>query len=254
MLYLNIGQPDISTPEAARNAVKEFDADVLAYSHSAGMQDLRRGFAAYYRSHGMPVSEEDVLITTGGSEAIQFTLGSITDMGDELIIPEPFYANYNGFSVQSGLQVVPIPSSIENGFALPPIEEFEKKITKRTRAIMICNPGNPTGYLYSEAELEKLQEIVQRHDLYLLSDEVYREFTYDGHKHKSILQLEGLEEHAIVLDSVSKRYSMCGARIGCIVSRNKAVISTALKFGQARLSHPCPGGQPRCAPDARILF
>lgn len=238
VLYLNIGQPDISTPEAARNAVKEFDADVLAYSHSAGMQDLRRGFAAYYRSHGMPVSEEDILITTGGSEAIQFTLGSITDMGDELIIPEPFYANYNGFSVQSGLQVVPIPSSIGNGFALPPIEEFEKKITKRTRAIMICNPGNPTGYLYSEAELEKLREIVQRHDLYLLSDEVYREFTYDGHKHKSILQLEGLEEHTIVLDSVSKRYSMCGARIGCIVSRNKAVISTALKFGQARLSPP----------------
>jgi aspartate aminotransferase len=186
----------------------------------------------------MPVSEEDVLITTGGSEAIQFTLGSITDKGDELIIPEPFYANYNGFSVQSGLQVVPVPSSIENGFALPPIEEFEKKITKRTRAIMICNPGNPTGYLYSEAELEKLREIVQRHDLYLLSDEVYREFTYDGHRHKSILQLEGLEEHAIVLDSVSKRYSMCGARIGCIVSRNKAVISTALKFGQARLSPP----------------
>ena len=238
VLYLNIGQPDISTPEAARKAVKQFDADVLAYSHSAGMQDLRSGFAEYYRSHGMPVSEEDVLITTGGSEAIQFTLGSITDMGDELIIPEPFYANYNGFSVQSGLQVVPVPSSIENGFALPPIEEFEKKITKRTRAIMICNPGNPTGYLYSEAELEKLREIVQRHDLYLLSDEVYREFTYDGHKHKSILQLEGLGEHAIVLDSVSKRYSMCGARIGCIVSRNKAVISTALKFGQARLSPP----------------
>ena len=238
VLYLNIGQPDISTPEAARKAVKQFDADVLAYSHSAGMQDLRSGFAEYYRSHGMPVSEEDVLITTGGSEAIQFTLGSITDMGDELIIPEPFYANYNGFSVQSGLQVVPVPSSIENGFALPPIEEFEKKITKRTRAIMICNPGNPTGYLYSEAELEKLREIVQRHDLYLLSDDVYREFTDDGHKHKSILQLEGLGEHAIVLDSVSKRYSMCGARIGCIVSRNKAVISTALKFGQARLSPP----------------
>jgi aspartate aminotransferase len=238
VLYLNIGQPDITTPEAARNAVKEFDADALAYSHSAGMEELRSGFAEYYKSHGMPVSDGDVLITTGGSEAIQFTLGSITDMGDELIIPEPFYANYNGFSVQLGLQVVPVHSSIENGFALPPIEEFEKKITKRTRAIMICNPGNPTGYLYSEAELEKLQEIVQRHDLYLLSDEVYREFTYDGHRHKSILQLEGLKEHAIVLDSVSKRYSMCGARIGCLVSRNKSVISTALKFGQARLSPP----------------
>lgn len=238
VLYLNIGQPDISTPESARNAVKEFDADVLAYSHSAGMYELRSGFANYYRSHGMPVSAEDVLITTGGSEAIQFALGSITDPGDELIIPEPFYANYNGFSVQSGVQVVPVPSSIENGFALPPMEEFEKKISQRTKGIMICNPGNPTGYLYSEAELDKLREIVQRHDLYLLADEVYREFTYDGESHKSILQLEGLAEHAIVLDSLSKRYSMCGARIGCIVSRNKELISTALKYGQARLSPP----------------
>lgn len=238
VLYLNIGQPDIPTPESARKAVKDFGEEVLSYSHSAGFQELRDGFADYYQKHGLPVESKDLLVTTGGSEAILFALGSITDAGDEIIVPEPFYANYNGFAVQAGLKVIPIPSSIDSGFALPPIEEFEKRITANTKAIIICNPGNPTGYLYSEEELEKLREIVLRHDIFLLADEVYREFTYDGHQHKSILQLEGLEQNAIVLDSVSKRYSMCGARIGLIVSKNQEVMSTALKFGQARLSPP----------------
>lgn len=238
VLYLNIGQPDIETPQPALDAIREYDEKVLSYSHSAGFQELRDGFAAYYRQHGLPVQSEDLLVTTGGSEAILFALGSITDAGDEIIVPEPFYANYNGFAIQAGLKVVPIPSSIESGFALPPIEEFEKKISPRTKAIIICNPGNPTGYLYSKEELLKLKDIVLRHDIFLLADEVYREFTYDGLKHTSIMQLDGLEENAIVLDSVSKRYSMCGARIGLIVSKNKEVMKTALKFGQARLSPP----------------
>ena len=238
VLYLNIGQPDIPTPEPARAAIKAYDETVLSYSHSAGFQELRDGFAAYYQKHGLSVEARDLLVTTGGSEAILFALGSITDPGDEIIVPEPFYANYNGFAIQAGIRVVPIPSAIEDGFALPPIEAFEEKITERTKAIIICNPGNPTGYLYTREELLKLRDIVLRHDIFLLADEVYREFTYDGLAHTSILQLEGLDQHAIVLDSVSKRYSMCGARIGLIVSRNAEVMATALKFGQARLSPP----------------
>ncbi|MBT8252484.1 MAG: pyridoxal phosphate-dependent aminotransferase, partial [Bacteroidia bacterium] len=193
---------------------------------------------AYYAKNNIELSKEDILVTTGGSEALLFTFGSIMDAGDEVIIPEPFYANYNGFSIASGVKVVPVISKIENNFALPPIEEFEKLITPKTKAILICNPGNPTGYLYSREEIEKLAKIVKKHDLFLVADEVYREFAYDGLEHYSIMQVNGLENHAIMIDSVSKRYSMCGARIGWIASRNKAVISTALKFAQARLSPP----------------
>lgn len=238
VLQLNIGQPDIATPEPARKAIRAYNDEVLSYSHSAGFQELRNGFAAYYQKHGIELTPEQVMVTTGGSEAILFAMGSITDAGDEVIVPEPFYANYNGFAIQAGVKVVPIPSSIEDGFSLPPIDAFEEKISPRTKAIIICNPGNPTGYLYSKEELLKLKEIVLRHDIYLLADEVYREFTYDGHVHHSILSFEGLEQNAIVLDSVSKRYSMCGARIGLIASRNADVMSTALKFAQARLSPP----------------
>jgi len=238
VIHLNIGQPDIPTPDGAMEALKKYDDKVLSYSHSAGFESLRAGFAGYYQKIGLPIETKDVIVTTGGSEAIQFVLGSIMDAGDEIIIPEPFYANYNGFAIQSGVKVVALPSSIESGFALPPLADFEKAIGPKTKAIMICNPGNPTGYLYSVEELEKLREIVLKHDLYLLADEVYREFAYDGLKHTSILSLQGLEQNAIVLDSVSKRYSMCGARIGTIVSKNQAVMSTALKFAQARLSPP----------------
>jgi len=238
VIHLNIGQPDIPTPDEAMNALKQYDEKVLSYSHSAGFESLRAGFARYYTNLGMSIETKNVIVTTGGSEAIQFVLGSIMDAGDEIIIPEPFYANYNGFAIQSGVKVVALPSSIESGFALPPLSDFEKAIGPKTKAIMICNPGNPTGYLYSKAELEKLKEIVLKHDLFLLADEVYREFAYDGLKHTSILSLDGLEQNAIVLDSVSKRYSMCGARIGTIVSKNQAVMSIALKFAQARLSPP----------------
>ena len=238
VIHLNIGQPDIPTPDGAMEALKKYNETVLSYSHSAGFESLRAGFASYYQKLGLPIETKDIIVSTGGSEAIQFILGSIMDAGDEIIIPEPFYANYNGFAIQSGVKVIALPSSIESGFALPPIEAFEKAIGPKTKAIMICNPGNPTGYLYSVEELEKLREIVLKHDLYLLADEVYREFAYDGLKHTSILSLQGLEQNAIVLDSVSKRYSMCGARIGTIVSKNQAVMSTALKFAQARLSPP----------------
>ncbi len=199
----------------------------------------------YYRRNNIDVNENDIIVTTGGSEALLFALGSITDFGDEIIIPEPFYANYNGFSVANGIKVVPIVSTIDNDFALPAIEDFEKLITEKTRAILICNPGNPTGYLYSKEELEKLRDLAIKYDLYLIADEVYREFVYEGIQHHSILSLDGLDEHAIIIDSVSKRYSMCGARIGCIVSKNKALIQTALKYAQARLSSPtlCPSCQ-----------
>ena len=236
--HLNIGQPDIKTPQVALDAVKNNDLEIIAYSRSEGSDEYRIKLAQYYRDHGISVTKEDIIVTTGGSEALMFTFGSIMDNGDEIIIPEPFYANYNGFSTASGLKVVPVISKLENNFALPAIEEFEKLITPKTKAILICNPGNPTGYLYSEAEIQKLAEIVKKHDLYLVADEVYREFAYDGHKHHSVMQVHGLEEHAIMIDSVSKRYSMCGARIGCIVSKNKEVMGTALKFAQARLSPP----------------
>ncbi|SFI74437.1 pyridoxal phosphate-dependent aminotransferase [Olleya namhaensis] len=236
--YLNIGQPDIKTPTIAMQAVKDADIEVLSYSRSEGSEQYRTKIANYYKNNDIHVKHDDIIVTTGGSEALLFAFGSIMDVDDEVIIPEPFYANYNGFSTASGVKVVPVISKIEDNFALPPIEEFEKLITPKTKAILICNPGNPTGYLYSKEEIEKLAAIVKKHDLFLIADEVYREFAYDGATHYSILQVDGLEDNAIVIDSVSKRYSMCGARIGCLVSKNKDVIATALKFAQARLSPP----------------
>ena len=238
VFHLNIGQPDIKTPQVALDAVKNNSLEILAYARSEGAESYRKKMASYYKKHQINISHEDIIVTTGGSEALFFTFGSIMDPDDELIIPEPFYANYNGFSIASGVKVVPVISSIETGFALPPIEDFEKLISPKTKAILICNPGNPTGYLYSKEEIEKLVAMVKKHNLFLIADEVYREFVYDGATHHSILAQEGLEEHAIVIDSVSKRYSMCGARIGCIVSKNKAFMDTALKFAQARLSPP----------------
>ena len=238
VIHLNIGQPDIKTPEVALEAVKNNTIDVLEYSRTEGSEAYREKLAAYYAKNDIIVSSEDIIVTTGGSEALAFVMGSIADADDEIIIPEPFYANYNGFATASGIKVVPVVSGIETNFALPPIEEFEKLVTPKTKAILICNPGNPTGYLYSKEEIKKLAAIATKHDLFLIADEVYREFTYDGAEHYSILQEEGLKEHAIIVDSVSKRYSMCGARIGCLVSKNKSVIQTALKFAQARLSPP----------------
>lgn len=236
--HLNIGQPDIKTPQVALDAVKIHSLDILAYTRSEGSEDYRKKIAGYYKKHDINVEHDDIIVTTGGSEALLFAFGSIMDIDDEVIIPEPFYANYNGFARASDVKIVPVISKIEDNFALPPIEEFEKLITPYTKAIMICNPGNPTGYLYSKDEIRKLASIVKRHDLFLIADEVYREFVYDGASHYSILQEEGLEDYAIVIDSVSKRYSMCGARIGSLVSKNKEVIKTALKFAQARLSPP----------------
>jgi aspartate aminotransferase len=236
--HLNIGQPDIKTPQVALDAVKNANIEVLEYSHSAGFESYREKLSQYYKNQNLPIDAQNIIITTGGSEALLFALGSTMDTDDEIIIPEPFYANYNGFSVASGVKIVPVISSIESGFALPPIEEFEKLITPKTKAILICNPGNPTGYLYSESEINQLAEIVQKHDLFLIADEVYREFTYDGYQHHSVMNVAGLENHAIMIDSVSKRFSMCGARIGCIVSKNKDVMAAAMKFAQARLSPP----------------
>ena len=236
--YLNIGQPDIKTPQVALDAIKSNDLDILAYSRSEGSENYRIKIANYYAKNNISVTHEDIIVTTGGSEALLFAFGSIMDNDDEIIIPEPFYANYNGFSTASGVNVVPVISKIDNNFALPPIESFEKLITPKTKAILICNPGNPTGYLYSKEEIKKLAQLVKKHDLFLIADEVYREFVYDGISHYSILQEEGLEDHAIVIDSVSKRYSMCGARIGYLVSKNKTFIQTALKYAQARLSPP----------------
>jgi len=236
--HLNIGQPDIKTPEVALNAIKNNDIKILEYSHSAGFESYRTKLSAYYKTHGLPIEVADIIITTGGSEALLFAMGSTMDSDDEIIIPEPFYANYNGFSTASGVKVVPVISTIDEGFALPPISAFEKLITPKTKAILICNPGNPTGYLYSKEEIYQLAEMVKKHDLFLIADEVYREFIYDGDKHFSVMNVPGIEENAIMIDSVSKRYSMCGARIGCIVSKNKEVMATAMKFAQARLSPP----------------
>ncbi|MEC4005685.1 pyridoxal phosphate-dependent aminotransferase [Flavobacterium sp. SUN052] len=237
--HLNIGQPDIKTPEVALNAVKNADIKVLEYSHSAGFESYRIKLSNYYKSHGLQIDVQDIIITTGGSEALLFAMGSTMDVDDEIIIPEPFYANYNGFSVASGVKVVPVISTIDEGFALPPIAAFEQLITPKTKAILICNPGNPTGYLYSKDEIQQLAAIVKKHDLFLIADEVYREFIYDeNEKHHSVMNVTGIEENAIMIDSVSKRYSMCGARIGCIVSKNKEVMATAMKFAQARLSPP----------------
>lgn len=236
--HLNIGQPDIKTPQVALDAVKNNSLDILAYTRSEGSDGYRTKIAEYYAKNDIHVTKEDIIVTTGGSEALLFAFGSIMDSDDEIIIPEPFYANYNGFSTASDVKVVPVISKIENNFALPAIEEFEKLITSKTKAILICNPGNPTGYLYSKEEIKQLATIVKKHDLFLIADEVYREFVYDGIDFYSIMQEEGIEENAIIIDSVSKRYSMCGARIGYLVSRNKTFIKTALKFAQARLSPP----------------
>jgi aspartate aminotransferase len=238
VFHLNIGQPDIKTPEVALEAIKSNNLNVIAYSRSEGSEEYRSKISTYYSKHNIHVKHDDIIVTTGGSEALLFAFGSIMDIDDEVIIPEPFYANYNGFSTSSGVNIVPVISKIEDNFSLPPIEEFEKLITSKTKAILICNPGNPTGYLYSKEEIKKLATIVKKHDLFLIADEVYREFAYDGIEHYSILQEEDINENTIIIDSVSKRYSMCGARIGCLVSRNKEVIKTALKFAQARLSPP----------------
>jgi aspartate aminotransferase len=236
--HLNIGQPDINTPEIALAAVKNNNISILAYSRSEGSDQYRSKLADYYKANQIEVEANDIIVTTGGSEALQFVLGSIMDQEDEIIIPEPFYANYNGFSTAQGINVIPVVSKIENNFALPPISEFEKLITSKTKAILICNPGNPTGYLYSKEEINQLEQLVIKHDLFLISDEVYREFCYDGYTHNSIMSKQSLSDHAIMIDSVSKRYSMCGARIGCLVTKNKSVYNTALKFAQARLSPP----------------
>jgi len=238
VFHLNIGQPDIKTPKVALDAIKNNNLEVLAYSRSEGSEEYRIKIANYYSKHNVNVKHDDIIVTTGGSEALLFTFGSIMDAGDEVIIPEPFYANYNGFSTSSGVNIVPVMSSIDDGFALPAIEEFEKLISPKTKAILICNPGNPTGYLYSKEEIKQLAAIVKKYDLFLVADEVYREFAYDGLTHHSVLAENDLDEHAIVIDSVSKRYSMCGARIGCIVSKNKNFMATAMKFAQARLSPP----------------
>ncbi|WKX77168.1 pyridoxal phosphate-dependent aminotransferase [Zobellia laminariae] len=238
VIHLNIGQPDIKTPQVALDAVKNNTLEVIAYSRTEGSEEYREKLAAYYAKNNIHVTAKDIIVTTGGSEALAFTMGSIADNDDEIVIPEPFYANYNGFATATGVKVVPVTSHIDSNFALPAIEEFEKLITPKTKAILICNYGNPTGYLYTREEIKKLAAIVKKHDLFLIADEVYREFTYDGKEHYSILQEEGLEENAIIIDSVSKRYSMCGARIGCLVTKNKDVIKTALKFAQARLSPP----------------
>ena len=239
--HLNIGQPDIRTPEVVMERMRNLKRTVVEYSNSEGFASYREGLAKYYNSKGIGIEVGDVMVTTGGSEALVFGFMSCFNPGDEIIIPEPFYANYNGFGVMAGVKVVPVTASIDNGFALPPISAFEEKITERTRGILICNPGNPTGYLYSREELEQLRDLVASRDLWLFADEVYREFCYDGAEPFSVMNLSGIEQNVIMIDSVSKRYSMCGARIGAMVSRNKEVMATALKFGQARLSPPTFG-------------
>jgi aspartate aminotransferase len=237
VFHLNIGQPDIETPKPIMDAVRHTDMKVLEYSHSAGNESYRRKLVQYYKKVGIDVTHEQILITTGGSEAILFGFLSCLNPDDEVIIPEPFYANYNGFACAAGVKVLPITSSIETGFALPPIEDFEKVITSKTKAIIVCNPNNPTGYLYSRKEMEALKDICLRHDLYLFSDEAYREFCYDG-QYVSAMQLPGLEQNVVLMDTISKRYSACGARIGALVTKNKQVYDTAMKFAQARLSPP----------------
>jgi aspartate aminotransferase len=236
--HLNIGQPDIHTPEVALNALRNINLKVIEYSHSAGNESYRLKLAGYYKKIGISIDHTEMLITTGGSEAIIFALMTCVNPGEEVITPEPFYANYNGFATTAGIRIVPVTSYIKEDFALPPIEEIEKKITKKTKGIIVCNPNNPTGYLYSEEELLQLREIVKKHDLFLFSDEAYREFCYDGAEHFSAMNLEGIENNVIMLDSVSKRYSECGVRIGALITKNKEVISAALKFAQARLSPP----------------
>lgn len=238
VFHLNIGQPDIASPQVAIDAVKNMDRTVLEYSHSAGFESYRNGLSAYYKANDIAINTEDIIITTGGSEALTFGFMTCFNPGDEVIIPEPFYANYNGFAQTAGIKIVPVTAKIENGFALPDVADFENLISEKTKGIVICNPGNPTGYLYSQQELESLRDIVKKHDLFLFADEVYREFCYDGASPFSVMSLEGIDNNVILVDSVSKRYSMCGARIGALISRNKEVMSTALKFAQARLSPP----------------
>lgn len=240
VLHLNIGQPDIKTPPEAIQAVRDCQMEVIEYTHSAGNESLRREFAKYYNRLGINISFKDVLITIGGSEAINFAYYCILNYGDEVIVPEPFYSNYYGFTTETGARMIPVRSSIESGFALPAIEEFEKAMTPRTKAIMICNPNNPTGYVYSRQELEQLRDLVKQYDLFLICDEVYREFCYDV-DHYSVMNLKGIEEHTILIDSFSKRYSECGIRVGALISRNQEIIQTALKFAQARLSPPTFG-------------
>jgi len=239
--HLNIGQPDIKTPEVALEAIRNFDEKIVEYSHSAGNENYRKGLANYYQNIDVDVDFNDIIVTVGGSEALVFAMMTALNPGDEIIIPEPFYTNYNSFSVFSDIKIVPITSKIENDFALPSLSEFENKITDKTKAILICNPSNPTGSLYSKEDLESLKNLVIKNDLYLISDEVYREFVYDGNTHTSVLQLEGMEEYGILIDSTSKRYSECGTRMGCLVSKNKELMASALKFAQARLSPPLFG-------------
>ena len=241
IFHLNIGQPDIPTPDVMLDALRKIDLKVVEYSHSAGIESYRKKLATYYKRNNIEVDWTEIIITTGGSEAIEIAMMSCLNEGDEIIIPEPYYANYNGFTTQASVFVKPVPSSIESGFALPPIADFEKVITSRTKAILICNPSNPTGYLYSLEELERLKALVLKYDLFLFADEVYREFCYDGKVYHSVMQLPGLEQNVVLVDSISKRYSACGARIGALVSRNKDVMVAALKFAQARLSPPTFG-------------
>jgi len=235
--HLNIGQPDIETPESCLDAVRNANLKVLAYSHSAGNESYRKKLVQYYAKNNIEVTENEIIVTTGGSEAILFGFMACLDVGDEVIVPEPFYANYNGFAIMADVSVVPIASKIETGFALPPIEDFEKAITPKTKAIVVCNPNNPTGYLYSAAEMETLKEIVIRHNLFLFADEAYREFCYEG-KHTSAMHLKGAEQHVVLMDTISKRYSACGGRIGAFVTKNTEVLDAAMKFAQARLSPP----------------
>jgi len=239
--HLNIGQPDIETPSTILDAIHHFSPKVVEYSHSAGIESYRKKLTQYYNRYQINLDYTEIMITTGGSEAIEIAMMSCLNEGDEVIIPEPFYANYNGFGTQAGIIVKPVQSYIENGFALPPISEFEKVITPKTKAILICNPNNPTGYLYTKEELQSLRDLVAKYDLWFFSDEVYREFCYDGKEYFSVMHLEGIEQNVVMLDSISKRYSACGARIGALISRNKEVMSTALKFAQARLSPPTFG-------------
>jgi len=250
VLHLNIGQPDIRTPEVALQAIRHLDRTVIEYSHSAGFESYRKGLAAYYGAHRIPVTHEQIIVTNGGSEALLFGMMACFEPGDEIIIPEPYYANYNSFALAAGVKVVPVRSTIQEGFALPAISAFEALITPRTKGILICNPGNPTGYLYSSSELETLRAIVLKHDLFLFADEVYREFCYDGASHISALSLEGLDQHAVLIDSVSKRYSMCGARVGAFITRNSELLAAVLKFAQARLSPPTFG---QIASEAALL-
>jgi len=241
VFHLNIGQPDIKTPEVALQAVRDANLSIIEYSHSAGMPEYRRKLSKYYSDAGISVSVDEILVTIGGSEAVRFAFMSCLDLLDEVIVPEPFYANYEAFATEAGAVIKPVTSTIENGFKLPSIADFEKIITPRTKAVLICNPNNPTGYLYSEEELKQLRDIVLRHNLFLISDEVYREFCYDGAKHFSVMNLEGLDDNVIMIDSVSKRYSECGLRIGALITRNREVIDASMKLAQSRLSPPTYG-------------